>query len=79
MKAKHSAPSARQVVVTTISAVGNLGACFAGVVDRGSAGLTMLMVVADMVLIGCSVLCWYLYFRALLDFRIEQLRQTPTA
>jgi hypothetical protein len=49
MEPQHSAPSIRQAVVTTSTAIINFGACFAALVDRSKAALIMLSVLVEMI------------------------------
>ena len=66
---RSGAPSAFPAVTATACAIVNLGGCFAAVVGGGGPGLTMLLVLCVMVLMGVAVFQWYVFVRAYVDHR----------
>jgi hypothetical protein len=53
-----------------------LAGCFAAVKSAGAADvLVLIAILVSPMLIALAVLQWVLYFRAYVDFRIDQLRQ----
>lgn len=71
MKSPRSGPTAVVAVSSTAVAILNFGGPFAGIVDHSRPIWIMLMVFAEMGLIGCAALQWFLYFKAYINFRIE--------
>lgn len=76
MNDKRKPPTIATAVCSTGVALFSLAGCFAAVKSAGVADVLVLVpILVSPMLIALAVLQWVLYFRAYVDFRVDQLRQ----
>ena len=75
-------PKPPTILTAVCSTVMGLFALAGGLFMMKSSGpdvLVFISIVVNVVLIGLAVLQWVVYFRAYVDFRIDQLRQESSS
>lgn len=75
MNDKPKSPTIVTAVCSTVMALLALAGCLFLMKSGGPDLLVLISILANVMLIGLAVLQWVVYFRAYVDFRIEQLRQ----
>lgn len=75
MNDKRQPPTIFTAVCSTFMGMFALAGCFFMVKSDGPDFLVITSILLNVGLIALAVLQWVLYFRAYVDFRIDQLRQ----
>ncbi len=75
MNEKPKPPTIVTAVCSTVMGLLALAGCLFMMKSGGPDFLVLIFIFADVMLIALAVLQWVVYFRAYVDFRIEQLRQ----
>lgn len=75
MNDKRKPPTIITAVCFTIMGLFALAGCFVMVKSGGPDFLVITFILLNLGLIALAVLGWVFYFRAYVDFRIDQLRQ----
>ena len=79
MNNKPKPPTILTAVCSTVMGLFALAGCLFMMKSSGPDVLVFISIVVNVVLIGLAVLQWVVYFRAYVDFRIDQLRQESSS
>ena len=79
MNDKPNPPTIVTAVCSTAMGLFALAGCLIMMKSGGPDLLVFISIVANVGLIGLAVLQWVLYFRAYVDFRIDQLRRESSS
>ena len=79
MNYTHKPPTIITAVCSTVMGLLALAGCLFMMKSGGPNFLVLISIVANVMLIGLAVLQWVVYFRAYVDFRIDQLRQESSS
>ena len=79
MNDKPKPPTILTAVCSTVMGLFALAGCLFMMKSSGPDVLVFISIVVNVVLIGLAVLQWVVYFRAYVDFRIDQLRQESSS
>lgn len=79
MNDKLKPPTIVTAVCSTVMGLFALAGCRFMMKSGGPDFLVLISILANVMLVGLAVLQWVLYFRAYVDFRIEQLRQESSS
>ena len=79
MTDNHKPPTIVTAVCSTVMGLFALAGCFFIIKSGGPDVLVFISIVVNVLLIGLAVLQWVVYFRAYVDFRIDQLRQESSS
>lgn len=72
-------PTIVTAVCSTVMGLFALAGCLFMMNSGGPDFLVFISILANVMLAGLAVLQWVVYFRAYVDFRIEQLRQESSS
>lgn len=75
MNDKPKPPTIVTAVCSTVVGLCALAGCFFTVKSNGPDFLFLISILANVMLISLAVLQWVVYFRAYVDFRVDQVRQ----
>jgi len=75
MNDTHKPPTIITAVSSTLMGLFALAGCLFMMKSGGPDFLVLTSILVNVMLIGLAVLQWVVYFRAYVDFRIDQLRQ----
>ena len=79
MNDKLKPPTIVTAVCSTVMGLFALAGCLFMMKSGGPDFLVFISILANVMLAGLAVLQWVVYFRAYVDFRIEQLRQESSS
>ena len=72
-------PTIGTAVSSTVMGLFALAGCLVVLKSDGPDFLVLISILVNVLLIGLAVLQWVVYFRAYVDFRIDQLRQESSS
>ena len=75
MSDKCSSPTIVAAVCSTVTGLLALAGCLCMMKSGGADFLVFISILANVGLIALAVLQWVIYFRAYVDYRIDQLRR----
>ena len=79
MTDNHKPPTIVTAVSSTVMGLFALAGCLVVLKSDGLDFLVLISILVNVLLIGLAVLQWVVYFRAYVDFRIDQLRQESSS